>query len=83
MTHRTHPRLFWNLATAALLVGTVAGQAQAETIWRFPPKGGAPYAVPHEHGRSVTLGQKTSKPTADHVRVPKRAHATGSKSVIR
>lgn len=83
MTHRTTPRLLLNLAAAALLVGTVAGQAQADTIWRFPPKGGAPYAVPHEHGRSVTLGQKTSKPTPVHVRAEKRTHVAGSKSLIR
>lgn len=83
MTLRTSPRLLLNLAAATLFVGTVAGQAQADTVWRFPPKGGAPYAVPHEHGRGVTLGQKTSKPTPVHVRAAKRTHLASSKSVIR
>ena len=61
MTLRTYPRLFLNLAAATLLVGTVAGQAQADTVWRFPPKGGAPYAVPHEHNERVTKAWKSTK----------------------
>lgn len=83
MTLRTYPRLLLNLAAATLLVGTVAGQAQADTVWRFPPKGGAPYAVPHEHGSSVTRVPKASKSKAVHVRAAKRTHVAGSKSVIR
>ena len=45
MTHKTSARLLLNLLAATFLVGTLAGQAQAETVWRFPPKGGAPYDV--------------------------------------
>lgn len=37
------------LAALTLSAGMFAGQAQAHTEWRFPPKGGAPYAVPHTH----------------------------------
>lgn len=37
------------LAALTLSAGVFAGQALAHTEWRFPPKGGAPYAVPHEH----------------------------------
>jgi hypothetical protein len=83
MTRRTYPRLLLNLAAATLLVGTVAGQAQADTVWRFPPKGGAPYAVPHEHNDRVALGQKKAKPKAVHARTAKRIYAAGSKPAIR
>ena len=37
-------RLFSKLAVTAILVGAIAGQAQARTELRFPYKG-APYAV--------------------------------------
>ncbi len=37
------------LSAIALSAGVFAGQAQAHTQWRFPPQGGAPYAVPHTH----------------------------------
>jgi len=45
----------------ALSAGVFAGQAQAHTEWRFPPKGGAPYAVPHTH----TSGSYTVHNAAD------------------
>jgi hypothetical protein len=61
MSRTAFPRLILNLVAAALLTGTVAGQAQADTVWRFPPKGGAPYAVPHEHNDRVTKAWKTTK----------------------
>lgn len=37
------------LVAMALAAGVFAGQAQAHTEWRYPYKGGAPYAVPHTH----------------------------------
>lgn len=81
MSRTAFPRLMLNLAAAALLVGT-AGQAQADTIWRYPFKG-APYAVPYEHNDRVALGQKTSKSKAVHARAAKSTHIAGTKSVIR
>ncbi len=69
MTHRTSPGLLLNLAAAALFVGSVAGQAQADTIWRFPPKGGAPHAVPHEH---VAKAGKATKHASKQAYAPSR-----------
>jgi len=63
MSRIAFPRLILNLAAAALLTGTVAGQAQAETVWRFPYKG-APYAVPHEHNDRVSKAWKLAKQTS-------------------
>lgn len=82
MTRRTSPGLLFNLAAAALLVGSVAGHAQADTIWRFPPKGGAPYAVPHDHSDRVALGQRTGKQKAVHSGRAKRTHVAGAKSTV-
>jgi hypothetical protein len=79
MTHKTSARLLLNLLAATFLVGTLAGQAQAETVWRFPPKGGAPYAVPHEHSVRVAPHQNTRKT----VHTAKRAHGAGAASVVR
>lgn len=78
MSRTAFPRLILNLAAAALLTGTIAGQAQAHTVWRFPYKA-APYAVPHEHNNRVALGQKTSKSKAVHARAAKRTHVAGTK----
>ena len=39
-------RLFSKLAMTALLAGSIAGQAQAHSNWRFPHKGTS-YAAPH------------------------------------
>ena len=39
----------------------VAGQAQAHTMWRFPPKGGARYAVPHEHYKPAVRSNTVRK----------------------
>jgi hypothetical protein len=82
MSRTAFPRLMLNLAAAALLTGTVAGQAQADTIWRFPYKG-APYAVPHEHNGRIAIGQNTRKPKAVHAREAKRTHVAGSPAVVR
>jgi hypothetical protein len=56
MTRKTYPRLLLNLAAAALLVGTVAGQAQADPVWHFPFKG-APYATNDQNARVTHVGK--------------------------
>jgi hypothetical protein len=68
-----------NLAAAALATGTLLGQAQAETVWRYPPKGGAPYAVPHEHTKPVAFSSEKQKA---HVIRANRAHHAGAKSAL-
>lgn len=49
------------LAALTLLAGMFAGQAQAHTMWRFPPKGGAPYVVPHEHYKPAVRSNSVRK----------------------
>lgn len=58
-------RVILALAIAALSSATLAGGAQAETIWRFPYKG-MPYAVPHDHGKKV-VAKVAMKPAERHV----------------
>lgn len=82
MSRTVFPRLIMNLAAAALLTGTVVGQAQAEAVRRFPYKG-APYAVPHEHNGRVALSQDARKRKAVHALKVKRTHVAGSASVVR
>ncbi|MBR2537301.1 MAG: hypothetical protein IKE66_14625 [Hyphomicrobium sp.] len=49
------------LAALTLSAGMFAGQAQAHTMWRIPPKGGAPYAVPHEHYKPAVRSNSVRK----------------------
>jgi hypothetical protein len=49
------------LAALTLFAGMFAGQAQAHTMWRFPPKGGAPYVVPHEHYKPAVRSNSVRK----------------------
>lgn len=82
MSRTTFPRLILNLAAAALVTGSIVGQAQADVVWRFPYKG-TPYAVPHEHNSRVAIGQTTRKSRAVHARDAKRTHVAGSPAVVR
>lgn len=43
----------------ALALATSVSAAQAETVWRFPHKGGAPYALQLPDRPSTTVRQKT------------------------
>jgi hypothetical protein len=60
MSNTAFPRFILKLAAIALLTGTVAGQAMAGSVWRFPYKG-APRAVPHEHNDRVSAASKKAK----------------------
>lgn len=42
------------LAALALALASFATQAQAHTVIRYLPKGGVPYAVPHQEPAWVT-----------------------------
>jgi hypothetical protein len=76
MSNTAFPRFVLKLAAAALLTGTVAGQAMAEPVWRFPYKG-APYAVPHEHNDRVSAAPKKTKHAS------KRGHQDAEHSQVR
>lgn len=47
-------------AIAAVAMTSTVNQATANTVWVFPYKG-APYAVPHDHGKQVNTPVKTKK----------------------
>lgn len=60
MSRIAFPRLMLNLAAATLLVGTVAGQAQADPVWHFPFKG-APYATKDDNARVTHVWKSTEQ----------------------
>ena len=57
-----------SFAATALLAGSIAGQAQAHTVWHFPYKG-APYATNTDNVASpaVVSAPKTSLKPMSHV----------------
>jgi len=57
-------RIILAIATAAISSATLAGGAQASTIWRYPFKS-APYAVPHDHAKPLAASL-TIQPAARH-----------------
>jgi SRSO17 transposase len=73
MSNPTFQRLIVNTIAATLLTGVIAGQATADTIWRYPYKG-APYAVPHEHNDQVSPEREATKSASK----PGRRNATGA-----
>lgn len=61
MSRTAFPRLMLNVAAAALLTGTVAGQAQAGPVWHFPFKA-APYAT-NDHADPISKTWTTTQQT--------------------